>query len=66
MRAVNLFIAISTQWRVGMGGATGLDNNVLFAKMERMRLSDSEWVTIEDEIRILEDEALTVMRESRK
>lgn len=65
MTAVNLFIALATQWRVGMGGPVGLDYNVLFFKMQRMKLADAEWDAVEDDIRVLEDEALAIMRESK-
>lgn len=59
--AINLFSTISTQWRTGMSGATGLDYNVLFMRMDRMRLSDAQHQQLFDDIRVIESEALTIM-----
>jgi hypothetical protein len=62
-RAYFLFVDLQTQWRVGMGGATGLDYLVLFAKLDRMKLSDEEAEELEQDIRTMEHEALRVMAE---
>jgi hypothetical protein len=62
-RAYFLFLDLQTQWRVGMGGATGLDYLVLFAKLDRMKLSDEEVDELEQDIRTMEHEALRVMAE---
>lgn len=62
-RAYFLFLDLQTQWRVGMGGATGLDYLVLFAKLDRMKLSDDEADELEQDIRTMEHEALKVMVE---
>jgi hypothetical protein len=61
MPAINLFSSISTQWRTGMSGPTGLDYNVLFSRMDRMHLSaqDCEWMF--DDIRVIESEALSFL-----
>ncbi len=62
MPAINLFSSISTQWRMGgMSGPTGLDYNVLFARMDRMKLSDQEYEWMFDDIRTIEAEALTAI-----
>lgn len=63
VRAVVLFDAVSTQWRVGMSGAIGLDYNVLFRKMDRMHLSEVEYDELEADIRVMELEALSTMRD---
>ncbi len=57
----NLFIALCTQWRMGANGPVGLDYNVLFHKLDRMKLSDDEYERIESAVRVMEDEALTVI-----
>jgi len=62
MPAINLFSAISTQWRTGgMGGVSGLDYNVLFARMERMKLSEQDYEWMFDDIRAIEAEALNII-----
>ncbi len=33
-----VFNKVSTQWRVGAGGATGLDYNVVYSTMDRMKI----------------------------
>lgn len=57
-----LFIAIHTQWRTGMNGPTGLDYNVLYQKMNRMKLTDAEFDQLERDIGVVEREALQIMR----
>lgn len=59
-----LFSELQTQWRVGMNGPSGLDYNVLFKKLDRMGLSESEYADLEDDIRVMEFEALSVMHEN--
>lgn len=59
-----LFSQLQTQWRTGgMGGATGLDYNTLFHKMDRMRLESDEYEDLEDDIRTMEFAALAAMSE---
>lgn len=60
--AVNLFIALATQWRVGMGGVVGLDYNVLFHKMDRMALGADAFDAVEDDVRVMEEAAMEAMR----
>lgn len=60
-QAINLFTSISTQWRVGAGGPTGLDYNVLFTRMARMDLSDERHEQLFDDIRVIESEALRII-----
>lgn len=64
--AVQLFLRLSTQWRIAMGGATGLDYNVLYRMMDRLSLSPAEYDQLEGDIQIMEREALEVMAESRE
>lgn len=60
-QAINLFTSISTQWRVGAGGPTGLDYNVLFTRMARMGLSDERYEQLFEDIRVIESEALRIL-----
>ncbi len=61
MPAINLFSSISSQWRTGMSGPTSLDYNVLFARMDRMKLSDQDYEWMFDDIRAIESEALSII-----
>ena len=63
--AVNAFIALSTQWRVGMAGATGLDYNVIPAVLRLQSIPRADWPEVFDGLRIMESEALEIMREKR-
>jgi len=60
-QALDLFLKMRTQWRIGMAGATGLDYGVLFHKMDRMGLSAERYEDLEEEIRIMESAALEEM-----
>ena len=41
--AVNLYLAVGTQWRVGgMGSATGLDYPAVFATMDRLLRGETQ------------------------
>lgn len=59
--AMNLFSSISTQWRTSMNGYTGLDYNVLFARMDRMHLADREYEWLFEDVRVIEAEALSIL-----
>lgn len=60
-KSISLFSSVSTQWRMGFSGPTGLDYNVLFARMNRMKLSDQEYEDLFQDIRVIESEALTTI-----
>lgn len=55
---------MGTQWRVGMGGAIGLDYNTItvVARGLRIKLTPERF----DGLRVMEGEALRVMAEKRK
>ena len=57
-----LFLALSRQWRTGMAGPTGLDHNVLLRRLDRMNLEPGEYDQLDADIRLMEEEALSVMR----
>ena len=44
-----------------MSGYTGLDYNVLFARMDRMQLPDQEYEWLFDDVRVIEAEALKII-----
>lgn len=58
-----LFDRIRTQWRVGAGGATGLDYNVLFHVMEKRKLEAEEWDEMLLCIQAIEEGALAAMHQ---
>jgi hypothetical protein len=57
-----LFAKLDTQWRVGMNGPTGLDYNVAYHMMDRMRLTPDEYADMESDLRTMEVAALKEMR----
>lgn len=60
-----LFEAMSTQWRVGMGGAVGLDYNAIKPVVGLIGLTRTELTQAFPDLRMMEAEALLVMGESR-
>ena len=62
--AVHLFSRVRTQWRVGAGGATGLDYSSIYPLMDRMGLSVEQWDELLSDIQVMEIEALVAMRET--
>lgn len=66
LQAVNLFITLSTQWRTGSSGVVGLDYNVLYKKMDRLKLSSDRYDELEEEIRVMEGAALDYWAEKSK
>lgn len=60
-QAFQLFAYMETQWRIGMGGATGLDYVVLHHKMDRMNLTPEEYEQLEADVRLMEISALATM-----
>lgn len=64
--AYDLFADLRTQWRIGMAGPTGLDYNILFHKMDRMKLSEDDYTDLEQCIRIMEYEALDHMNSQKQ
>lgn len=52
----DLFLAMSTQWRQGAGGPTGLDYNVLPVLMNFYKIESDEQVI--NDLRVLEGETL--------
>nr|WP_240933279.1 DUF1799 domain-containing protein [Diaphorobacter sp. HDW4B] len=65
-QAFQLFFALRRQWRVSDGVAFGIDHNVLFARVQRLNLSDDDARQLEDDVVEMESEALAVMNEERE
>lgn len=63
--ALEIFDALSTQWRVGFAGATGLDYSVLPAIFDLYELPQSDRRDRLAEIRVMEGEALRTMHEGK-
>lgn len=66
LSAVNAFVSMATQWRTGFAGATGLDYSALPAVFDFIGIQRPERAAVFADIRIMEDAALEVMRESMK
>lgn len=60
-----VFEALRTQWRVGMGGAYGLDYSVIKDVMEFYGIEEDHPQIFAD-LRVMESEALTIMSEDRQ
>lgn len=60
-----MFEALSTQWRVGMGGAVGLDYCAIQPVFKLMGVRKRERAGVFDDLRVMEAEALAVMAESK-
>jgi hypothetical protein len=52
--------AMGTQWRVGMGGATGLDYGVLPHVLRLVGVPKREWPRVFDDLRVMEAAVLTM------
>ena len=64
--SVNVFIAMSTQWRVGMSGPTGLDYNALPSVMKLVGVPKKSRASVFDDVRTLEDSAMETMKKAKK
>lgn len=59
--AFRIFFDMQTQWRVGMGGATGLDYPVLFTLLDRRCVDQADWDELFGDIQHMEKAALKQM-----
>ncbi|NIF28333.1 hypothetical protein F3J44_18355 [Pantoea sp. Tr-811] len=62
--AFRLFDALGTQWRVGQGGASGLDYTAIPATASMLGIKRRDLSDIFPDLRVMEVEALAVMAES--
>ena len=53
--------AVQTQWRVGMGGATGLDYAALYPLLDRHAETTDEWDALFADVQTCERAALAAM-----
>lgn len=56
--AIRLFTQLSTQWRIGTNGPTGLDYNVLFHELDRAGVAGDAYDDMMASIRVIESTAL--------
>lgn len=61
-----MFNSMSTQWRVGMSGATGLDYAVLPVVMDLEGVETDKRRQIFQDVRTMEQEALRTMADSQE
>jgi hypothetical protein len=64
--AVLLLQRLRTQWRVGIGGAVGLDYSVMYRMMDRMGLDVEAYDQLEADIQVMENEVLAMLAEQGK
>lgn len=58
-----LFASLQTQWRIGMGGPTGLDYSAVPVVMELYSVPEKDRRQVFDDVRVMESEALKVFNE---
>ena len=63
-QALDVFMSMGTQWRVGASGATGLDYGVLPDVMRLRGVPKADRAEVFDWVRLMEGEALGQMREA--
>lgn len=60
-RAWTLFMAVGTQWNVGVGGRTGLRYETVYPLLDRMTSTEAGWQALFDDVQVLERAALGAM-----
>ena len=60
-----LFNNLSTQWRIGMGGPTGLDYAAVYPLLDRAAKDPQEWDELFSDIQVMEGAALKQIGETR-
>lgn len=60
-----MFDSVFTQWRVGMGGPTGLDYNAVYPLLDRTAKDPQEWDEMFSDIQVMEGAALKQMSDNR-
>lgn len=66
LQAVNVFVSMATQWRIGANGATGLDYNAMPFVMRANGVTAADRADVFDDVRTLEDAALATIRKNKK
>lgn len=62
----SVFTAMQTQWRIGMGGPTGLDYGAVPVVMELYAVPEKDRRQVFDDLRVMESEALKVFNEKHR
>ena len=60
-----MFDSVFTQWRIGMGGPTGLDYAAVYPLLDRAAKDPQEWDEMFSDIQVMEGAALKQMSENR-
>jgi hypothetical protein len=60
---LQVFVAMATQWRTGVAGATGLDYAVLPLVMRWQGVPRADQPEVFDAVRVMESEALRLLAE---
>jgi hypothetical protein len=60
-----VFVALQTQWRIGMGGPTGLDYGAVPVVLDLYQVATDERRRVFDDVRVMEAEALKVFADGR-
>lgn len=60
-QAYELFNSLATQWRIGMGGATGLDYTAVAMTMRLSGIPRAQWTDLFADVRVMEQAALEAM-----
>ena len=60
-----LFNNLGTQWRIGMGGPTGLDYAAVYPLLDRAAKDPQEWDEMFSDIQVMEGAALKQMSDNR-
>lgn len=63
--AVNVMVAMATQWRTTGYGSTGLDYSVLPSVFELTGVPKADWPDTFECVRVMEGEALKLMNKDR-
>lgn len=65
-QAYTLFTFLSSQWRMGMGGPTGLDYSVMYRRLDDLEVPKEDREELINSIRTMEFAALEYMDEQRQ
>lgn len=63
--AVDFFLSLTTQWRHGMGGPTGLDYPAVLVLLRRLRLPRAQADEMFEVVRVMERAALNEIHRKR-
>lgn len=66
MQATKVFLAMRTQWRIGMAGFTGLDYSALQEIWRRLKIPPSDRDAVFEDLRHIEQAALLAMHDGGK